>query len=314
MSKPSPRYCIDMAEHSMCQPGRPGPHGVSHAGSPGLEAFHSAKSSGSRLRSSPPPPPAPRHELLQVLPREPAVGRKPPDLEVDVTVDGIGHALADQPLDEGDHLPDMLGGLGLPVSRQHAERRHVGPALGDVALGDLVGGHALLVGPPDDLVVHVGVVLHERDLEALEYHVAADDVEHDGAARVPDVAEVVHRDAADVYAGLAHDQGDEILLAAGPRGEDLERHQGASTLATAMAAMPSSRPSSPRRSGLLALTLTRSGSTPSEAASCLAISGRKGPSRGDWQMTVASTLTSRAPFAASRSITERRSARLETPL
>ena len=41
-----------IAEHSMCQPGRPGPHGLSHDGSPGFAAFQSAKSRGSRLRSS----------------------------------------------------------------------------------------------------------------------------------------------------------------------------------------------------------------------------------------------------------------------
>ncbi len=41
-----------MAEHSMCQPGRPFPHGESHAGSPGLADFQSAKSTGLRLRSS----------------------------------------------------------------------------------------------------------------------------------------------------------------------------------------------------------------------------------------------------------------------
>ena len=35
----------------MCQPGRPLPHGLSHAGSPGFAAFHSAKSSGSRFCS-----------------------------------------------------------------------------------------------------------------------------------------------------------------------------------------------------------------------------------------------------------------------
>ena len=28
-----------MAEHSMCQPGRPGPQGLSHDGSPGLAAL-----------------------------------------------------------------------------------------------------------------------------------------------------------------------------------------------------------------------------------------------------------------------------------
>src|SRR5439155_11830939 len=52
MSNVSPRCFIDMAEHSMCQPGRPGPHGLGHSGSPGLEDFHSAKSMGLRLRSS----------------------------------------------------------------------------------------------------------------------------------------------------------------------------------------------------------------------------------------------------------------------
>ncbi len=49
MSKVGPRYFVDIAEHSRCQPGRPGPHGVSQAGSPGLAPFHSAKSTGSRL-------------------------------------------------------------------------------------------------------------------------------------------------------------------------------------------------------------------------------------------------------------------------
>jgi len=33
-----------IAEHSMCQPGRPVPHGDSQKGSPGFDAFQSAKS------------------------------------------------------------------------------------------------------------------------------------------------------------------------------------------------------------------------------------------------------------------------------
>ena len=52
MSKVGPRYLVDMAEHSRCQPGRPGPQGVSQDGSPGLAPFHSAKSRGSRLASA----------------------------------------------------------------------------------------------------------------------------------------------------------------------------------------------------------------------------------------------------------------------
>ena len=38
-----------IAEHSMCQPGRPGPIGVSQDGSPGFGPFHSAKSRTSSL-------------------------------------------------------------------------------------------------------------------------------------------------------------------------------------------------------------------------------------------------------------------------
>ena len=41
-----------MAEHSMCQPGRPGPQGDSHVGSPGLDIFHNTKSIGLRLALS----------------------------------------------------------------------------------------------------------------------------------------------------------------------------------------------------------------------------------------------------------------------
>lgn len=36
----------------MCQPGRPGPQGDCHDGSPGLAAFHRAKSAALRFRGS----------------------------------------------------------------------------------------------------------------------------------------------------------------------------------------------------------------------------------------------------------------------
>ena len=52
MSNMTPRCFSDMAEHSRCHPGRPGasmPHGEGHAGSPGLDGFHSTKSMGPLL-------------------------------------------------------------------------------------------------------------------------------------------------------------------------------------------------------------------------------------------------------------------------
>ena len=41
-----------MTTHSVCHPGRPGPHGESHDGSPALAAFQSTKSMGARLPRS----------------------------------------------------------------------------------------------------------------------------------------------------------------------------------------------------------------------------------------------------------------------
>ncbi len=53
MSNAGPRYFCAIAEHSMCQPGRPGPHGDGQAAEAGSDSFfqpfQSAKSRGSRL-------------------------------------------------------------------------------------------------------------------------------------------------------------------------------------------------------------------------------------------------------------------------
>ena len=49
MSMTGPMSSRIMALHSMCQPGLPGPHGLSHVGSPGFAAFQSTKSAGCLL-------------------------------------------------------------------------------------------------------------------------------------------------------------------------------------------------------------------------------------------------------------------------
>src|SRR5690348_16468148 len=52
MSKVSPRCLQLIAEHSMCQPGRPAvamPQGDGHPGSPGFDGFHRTKSCESFL-------------------------------------------------------------------------------------------------------------------------------------------------------------------------------------------------------------------------------------------------------------------------
>src|SRR3989442_10717123 len=46
MSILSPKTALAITEHSICHPGRPGPQGEDHEGSPGFERFHKAKSEG----------------------------------------------------------------------------------------------------------------------------------------------------------------------------------------------------------------------------------------------------------------------------
>ena len=84
-----------MAEHSICQPGRPGPQGLSHAGSPGLEPFHRAKSPGCRLIDRGLDPGA-GLEAFGVAVAELAVVGGLGDVEVDVAAGGVGEPLVDQ--------------------------------------------------------------------------------------------------------------------------------------------------------------------------------------------------------------------------
>ena len=96
-----------IAEHSMCQPGRPGPHGLSHAGSPGLALFHRAKSPGLRLLVADLDARA-GFQLLRVAVAELAVIGVLADVEVDVAAGRVGVALVDQRLDHLDHLGDVV--------------------------------------------------------------------------------------------------------------------------------------------------------------------------------------------------------------
>ncbi len=239
-------------------------------------------------------------EVLEVLAGKLAVGGKPANLEVDVPLHDVAVAAGDEALDHRDHLGNMLGGLGLHLRRQHAERGDVLPEGLDIPLGHLARRHAFLVGAPDDLVLDVREVPDERDAVPVKAQVAGDDVEDDHHPRVPDVGQVVHGHAARVHLDLARRERDELLLRARHGVVDLH---GTSTLTTAMAAIPSLRPSRPRPSGLLAFTLTISTGTPRTSASRFAISPRRGDSRGAWARTVASTFTRRAPRAATSSIT-----------
>src|SRR5690606_5174179 len=78
--------------------------------------------------------------------------------------------------------------------------------------------------PPDDLVVHVGVVADDGHLVARSLEPTGDGVEGHVGPRVAQVAHVVDRRPADVHADLARLEGDEFFLAVGQGVEQPLRH------------------------------------------------------------------------------------------
>lgn len=134
-----PMSASTMELHSICHPGRPGPQGESQDGSPGLDAFHSAKSAALRFRGSTCTripawlssclngnkllittsccrllwsrcgPPA-----CLLAARQSTIARKGLHVKKDITaVDGVAVTVVDDALDGRHHILHVLGGAGL---------------------------------------------------------------------------------------------------------------------------------------------------------------------------------------------------------
>ena len=109
-----------MTTHSVCQPGRPGPHGEAHQGSAGFAFFHRAKSKGERFFSFTSTR-APRAQRGQALVGEQPVVVDGRDREIDAVARLISGAEHDELGDELHHLLDE-GGRVRNLRRQQASQ------------------------------------------------------------------------------------------------------------------------------------------------------------------------------------------------
>ena len=127
----------------MCQPGRPGPHGDGHAGSPGLADFQSAKSSGIVLALVDVDARAGTlTKIVDVAVHECAVVVEAIDVEVHAAaLDGVRVAAVDEQRDDVDHLRHVLGGPRSKVGRRDPEAVHL------IDVGPLVLRRDLVFGP-----------------------------------------------------------------------------------------------------------------------------------------------------------------------
>jgi hypothetical protein len=106
-------------------------------------------------------------------------------------------------------------------SRTDTQTLGIGEILPDILLCHLVEGNALLNGLLDDLIVHVGEVLHKGHVVATILQIAAEHVEHDDGTGVAHVDIVIYGWAAAIHPYLALFNGDKFLLAAAHRVENL---------------------------------------------------------------------------------------------
>ena len=163
--------------------------------------------------------------VVDALAGQLAVRRPAAHVEVDVAaavLGGVGVAARDELLDELDDLGDVAGGARLVGRRQHVDRGERGVELALHRRGEGVPVHALLGGLGEDLVVDVGDVADEVDLVAGDGEPAAEHVEVDRGAHVPDVRLRLHGQPAHVDAGPARGR------AGRSRGSRASRCRGAS--------------------------------------------------------------------------------------
>ncbi len=166
-----------------------------------------------------------RVHIGQLLPRQRAVGREGPHIEVDIPVGGVGVPAVDQALHQLDHLGDMARRAGL-VGGLRAAEYLVG--LAEITLVQRRPRPPLpagLGGLTQDLVVDVGDVADERHLVTGVLEPAPQDVEVDAAADVAEVRRSLHGGAAQIDRRLAGFERDEFPQRPGRGVVEVQRHR-----------------------------------------------------------------------------------------
>ena len=139
-----------IAEHSMCQPGKPRPHGESHSCwrcTPGGRELPQGEVGRVALGLDVLDPAAGR-ELVEVEAGELGVARERRHVEVHAVVDHVGVALLLERADHGDLLVDVRGRARHEVGLEAAEPATVVGPLLRVERGDLRGRLAGGARPP----------------------------------------------------------------------------------------------------------------------------------------------------------------------
>ena len=264
-----------IAEHSMCQPGRPGPDRGLERRLAGFGALPEGEVADVVLAVLVGLDPLPDPQPLRVESRQSAIGgpRRDP-VEDRAALRPVGVTTLEERRDERDDLVDVACGARHDVRGRHPKARRVGQERREVALGkrlDRLPGRRCAT---DDLVVDVGDVHHPGDRPAAPAQVADEQVREQERPEVADMGRSVDGRAARVNPDSTVMERDERARLARERVVQLEAHRPAATEAMTSAEMLRPAPSAPSRLPLDALTLTADGSRPSSTAIASRIGSR----------------------------------------
>ena len=148
-------------------------------------------------------------QALEILIRQESVVVHGLDTEIYAIGGGVGAIDCDQFANHLDHLVDVFGGVRDIGGAGHIEALHcVEPHVFAFA-SDLLPRAVLAFGPVDDLVVDVGDVADQANLNACPLEITTQHVVHQCGAAVTEVRRPVDRGAAEIdaeMARLAHGQ------------------------------------------------------------------------------------------------------------
>jgi hypothetical protein len=185
-----------------------------------------------------------RLHVIDALPAQLAIGRPGPHVEVDVAgaiLSGISVACVNQDCHELDHLSNVAGRprfVGRRLASQQVVRGVQRPF---VDIGVCPPGPSLLFGLDQDLVVDVGHIGDDRDLEPGVFEPAPQDIENDLFADMSDMRRVLDGQPAVVDPHLARAKGHEVPDLAGCGVIQAKTHQSSLSIHGAFTGRPCER-------------------------------------------------------------------------
>ena len=145
-----------------------------------------------------------RLQLIQRLARQLAVTGKLAHRVVHITIAcAVSQPLVLQLADDGEHLRHVLGSARFMRGALNTQCIRILMQRFNHAVGQATDGFAILDRPLDDLVFNIGDIAHIGHPVATRTQPALHHIKRNHRARMPQMAQVVHRHTADIHADVS---------------------------------------------------------------------------------------------------------------